>query len=744
MSDCFSDHSIIFCVWKIKLVKLPPKSIKIRQYKKLNSDLFINDLININWDRYQLIPNVQDAWDFLYDEFTDVVDRHAPWRTVKVKGKHLPWINSDLISLFRERDKAWATYRRTRDNADWEVYRQLRNMSKTKTRNAKSNYYKESLSSNFKNPKQFWNQIKTIINTSDKHSINKIRADDTIIHDSLTIAQTFNQHFSTVCSSLLPESNIISPSSHISACPSSSSFSFRKISPLEVQNAINDLKMNSSPGLDGLENRYIKLASHVLIYPLADLFNLSLSTCEIPAVWKCARITPLHKGGDVLDTNNYRPISIICSIAKVFEKLIYNQLSHYLTINNILTPFQSGFRSNYSTTTALLKFTNDVFSAAENGELTGAIFIDLSKAFDFVDRYLLLDKLYNIGLSLNAVQWFSSYLHNRKQCVVLNGYQSDFLTQQCGVPQGSTLGPLLFSIYVNNLPTSLTKCRAQLYADDTVIYTSQSDITQIQSSLQSDFISVQEWLSCNKLLLNKSKSYIMIFGTRQKLKSIPGSCVINCNDGSPLHKVDTFKYLGVWLDSELTFKSHINHLLRKVNFGISMLFRSRTCFSFNVRKKLATQLILPIIDYCDVIYQSAHKSDLALLNIAYNRLCRFVLGCPFLTHHCTMYTRLNWPTLNMRRHMHWLQLIYKCIYFNYPSYLQQYLIPYTTSYHIRHSSQPFFSVPNVIKSFGRRAFMFKAPADWNNLPANIRSSSSLGIFKHALSSHLMVTCSCFH
>ncbi len=159
---------------------------------------------------------------------------------------------------------------------------------------------------------------------------------------------------------------------------------------------------------------------------------------------------------------------------------------------------------------------------------------------------------------------------------------------------------------------------------------------------------------------------------------------------------------------------------------------------------LATQLILPIMDYCDVIYQNAHKSDLASLNTAYNRLCRFVLGCPYHTHHCLMYNRLNWPSLNVRRHMHWLQLIFKCIYFNYPPYLQQFLIPYTSTYHIRHSAHLYFSVPNVNKSFGRRSFMFKAPADWNNLPTNIRSISSFVIFKRALSSHLNLACSCFH
>ena len=425
------------------------------------------------------------------------------------------------------------------------------------------------------------------------------------------------------------------------------------------------------------------------MYPLADLFNLSLSTCELPTIWKCARIIPLHKDGDLLDTNNYRPTSIICSISKVLEKIIYNQLSHYLNTYIILSPVQSGFRPNHSTTTALIKFTNDLYSAADDGELTGAIFIDLTKAFDFVDRYLLLDKLHGIGLSNNTVLWFNSYLHSRKQCVVVNGKQSDLLIQQKGVPQGSTLGPLLFSIYINDLSSCLINCCTHLYADDTVIYTSKSDFSQIQISLQSDFNILQDWLSHNKLLLNKKKSYTMVFGTRQKLKSKP-NVVITCKDGTSLHKVDSFKYLGVWLDSELSFKLHIKHVIQKVNNGISVLHRSHNCFTLSVGKRIASQLILPIMDYCDVVYQNALKSDLAPHNIAYNRLCRLVLGCPFRTHHCTMYNQLKWPSLNVRRHTHWLQLIFKCIYLNYPPYLKQYFVPYSPNHQVRHSVQIYF------------------------------------------------------
>ena len=239
-------------------------------------------------------------------------------------------------------------------------------------------------------------------------------------------------------------------SNNMSACHST--FSFNTITPQEVQNAIKQLSLSSGAGLDGIESRYIKLASHILMFPLADWFNLSFSTCEIPTMWKYSRITPIHKGGDVLDPNNYRPISIICTVTKVFEKIIFNQISHYLKINNVLSPFQSGFRPNYSTTTALVKLTNDIFSASDSGDLTGAIFIDLKKAFDLVDHYLLLDKLYAIGFSQNVLLWFNSYFHNRKQCVVLQGCKSDFLYNKGVYPKVQHLdlffSPFLLMIFL--------------------------------------------------------------------------------------------------------------------------------------------------------------------------------------------------------------------------------------------------------------------------------------------------------
>lgn len=198
--------------------------------------------------------------------------------------------------------------------------------------------------------------------------------------------------------------------------------------------------------------------------------------------------------------NTLRPIYIINPITNFFEKLIFKQLSHYVTECNILSPYQPGFRPNFSTTTALLKFTNYIFTASENGQLTAAIFLDLTKAFNIVDHYLLLNKLYSTGISRNSLLWLNSYLHNRRQCVNFTGNQSDYIIVQKGVPLGSSLGLLLFSIFINDVPKICSNCQTHLYVDDIELYASGNNTSIIEGSLECEFSTVQNWLLSNKLL----------------------------------------------------------------------------------------------------------------------------------------------------------------------------------------------------------------------------------------------------
>lgn len=518
-----------------------------------------------------------------------------------------------------------------------------------------------------------------------------------------------------------------------------SSFAFTEVSPADVQRAISELSSICGAGPDGIENKFIKIGSHVLAVPLASLFNLSITSCKFPLAWKCVKVTPLHKGGDPENINNYRPISIINSVVKVFEKIIFLQLSNYLADNNLLSQCQSGFRKYFSTTTALLKFTNDVFSSFDNRMCTGALFLDLTKAFDLVDHYLLLDKLYSVGLSTSSLLWFNSYLHNRRQCVSFGGSISHFTGIDRGIPQGSSLGPLLFSIFINDLPRSCTECNIQLYADDTVIYCYKSNIYDISTTLQNGFDSVQQWLLSNKLLLNKSKSYSMLLKKKPN-PSFENSLKITFLDQTPVKPTRQVKYLGLWLDSDLSFSTHVHNITNKLNCSLRILYQSINCFNFPVRKRIVTQLLLPILDYVDIVYQNTTASCLQSLNTAYNSLCRFILRCPYRTHHCEMY-QLSWLTLPERRRFHWLQFIYKCIYMDYSSYLKQYLIPFSSFYNLRHNYQIYFFVPQINKEIGRYAFQHKAPYEWNNLPISIRSLTSFS--KNALAQHLQNTCNCF-
>ena len=738
MSDCFSDHSIIFCVWKIKIPKAPPKFITLRQYKKMDTDNFINDTVEIDWDRFQLIPFAEDACSFLSSELTKVIDKHAPLKTFRVKGRHLPWISTELLNLFKQRDKAWAKYHLSNSPADWDIYKGLRNTCTTKTRNAKSSYYSDSLSRDFNNPRHFWKQLNCVLNKTNKNPISQLKINGDLISDPLHIAEAFNNHFITITNTINTKYSDLADSSNPTT--HTNYFSFIKILPMDVYNVISEFKSGSA-GPDGIEAKFVKLAAHVLMYPLADLFNLSLSTASIPSLWKCARVTPIFKNGSATDMNNYRPISIISFIAKVFEKLIFIQLSHFLESSNILSPFQSGFRPNFSTTTALLKFTSDVFSFCDRDQLTGAIFIDLSKAFDLVDHYLLLDKLHSIGFSRNALLWFNAYLHNRRQCVSIQGSQSDYLIVDKGIPQGSTLGPLLFSIFINDLPMACPNSHIHMYADDTVIYSSHNNLSQIQRSLQSDFQSIQNWFHNNKLVLNKTKSCSMVFGSMYRRPHLLDLNIVY-DDGSPLENVKLFKYLGVWIDPELTFKLHIDSVIKKAYGCLGSLYRSIDCFTLKIRMRLISQLILPIIDYADIVYQNTCASFLIPLNVLFNSLCRFVLRCNYYTHHCHMYDQLDWFSLDSRRQLHWLQFIFKCIHFNYPVYLKAYLVPRISPYPLRQHQHLFLCVPRINKELGRKSFAHKAPNDWNNLPPPLRSITSLRSFKGALLPLLKKPCTC--
>lgn len=218
---------------------------------------------------------------------------------------------------------------------------------------------------------------------------------------------------------------------------------------------------------------------------------------------------------------------------------------------------------------------------------------------------------------------------------------------------------------------------------------------------------------------------------------------INFLDGTPMQEVEQLKYLGVHLDAQMTFKPHMDSIIKNVNYRLRTLWSSIDCFTLSVRKRIATQLLLTILDYADVVYQNSSVTNLHSLDVIYNSLCRFILRCPYRTNHCNMYASLNWTSLTVRRQLHWLQFIFKCIYQNYRSYSKELLCPLISTYNLRHTEHLFYIVPKIKKEIGRKAFKYKAPSDWNALPGSIRSITSLNLFKNEIFIHLHTVCCCF-
>ena len=416
-----------------------------------------------------------------------------------------------------------------------------------------------------------------------------ILEDSTVLTEPSVICSAFNRNFAAAghlfdknVHTTDPQADPCTPPA-ISAPLSENSLSLTILDSAQVCNALIKIDQKKSTGDDKLDPFFLKTSATVIFEYITHIFNLSITTGVIPSTWKTAHVLPLHKGGDTYNMNNYRPISKLSCLSKILESLINSQLKSFLSLSSFLSPSQSGFRARHSTISAASLVVNDVIAALDNKQHCAALFVDLSKAFDTVDHHLLLNKLSLMGFDHMSLQWFKSYLTGRFQCVKVGKIISPFLDIDKGVPQGSVLGPLLFIIYINEIASTLTPfCQVHLYADDTVLYCSASNIDSAINSLQLSFHILEKQLSDLKLVLNCAKTKWILFS---KARSTDFNSLKLCStNGTTLERVTSYKYLGIWVDEKLDFKSHVKQLTKKLRIKLFFLYRNRCCFTFPAKK----------------------------------------------------------------------------------------------------------------------------------------------------------------
>ena len=340
--------------------------------------------------------------------------------------------------------------------------------------------------------------------------------------------------------------------------------------------------------------KLLKSGSDIIAKPLTTIFNKSLNSSEIPIEFITAKITPIHKGNSKTDLNNYRPISVLPIPSKILERAVHDQFYKYLDEHFILSNCQSGFRKYFSTSTSLCDIQEHLLENMSEGFYTTAIMLDLKKAFDLIPHGLILKKLWYCGVRDKELLWFKTYLTKRKQCVVINGKTSSYLPVRSGVPQGSILGPLIFCLFINdisNLKLS-EKTKLCLYADDTAVFCRSKNEKELQTITQTQFNMICQWLKLNKLFLNVSKTKIMLFGRRSKIKHIKLDIRY---DNRELEMVDNFKYLGVILDTRLNWSQHITYITKKISRAIGCIRRIKYFLSHKNLVNLYYAMILPHI-----------------------------------------------------------------------------------------------------------------------------------------------------
>ena len=679
--------------------------------------LFCDELSGI-----ELIPSgdfntcVNDLWHSFSSAFVFIANRHAPVIQKRVRGiDNCPWLNRDIKYDIRQRDYLVKKARKTNLSEDWKRYRCLRNRVTNKIKAAKARYNRQIIEENSGDSKAFWKTVKKIIPGETKEMPPRMKIGENISSDTRVIANALNSFFAGTAHRLLHSLGEVAyniakyngdPTQILQRPP----LKFQEVSKNFVLCQLQRLKTSKAVGLDDISPRLLKDAARIVAKPLADIINASLHQAKVPVDWKAARVIPLFKKGDVNNMDNYRPISILSIASKLLERAVHIQLVNYLREHKLLNPYQCGFRKGHSTEFAALSFADTIRRNIDLGLMTGAVFLDLRKAFDTVDHSTLLGKLFTIGVTGQEQNWFNDYLSGRSQVVGFNGVVSGSEPVTIGVPQGSILGPLLFILYVNDLPDVICNCSILMYADDTVLFCSGSDVTKIEKRLNDELNLIGRWLCDNNLFLNVAKTESMLFGTVARLKNVDRFQIQV--HGHTIRRVFEFRYLGIVFDEHVNWNAHVKYVLGKAGKRIGMLGRIRKNLTVHCANTIYVSFIRPVLDYCDSVYNCCGEMNTNSLEKLQRRAARIV--CKSQDSDCAM-DFLKWGTLLNRREHHTFSIVNKCISGNCPQFFNSYFnFNKSISQRVTRQSEH-LHLPRVRTEVAKRSFYYNGCIIYNKL-----------------------------
>ena len=658
--DPYCHHQIIYCKVNFRIPPPPPIVRKIWHFNRANSTAIKRSMTSFPWSRH-LNLNTDTNWQVktFTSIFLNIMSNFIPNETKRFVPRDSPWITKTIKTLLNKKNRLFNNYKKygykKEDKDRLDTFRMECQQS---VETSKLNYLK-NLGNKVNHPnssqKSYWKIINRVMNKCRAPKVPPLLVNNMFILNCREKAKLFNDFFSKQCtpittSSLLPALNLLTDKKidHISILRD------------EIISLIRNINPNKASGSDGISGQMLLLCDNSVVLPLKIIFHNILVTSTYPDLWKLANITPIFKKGDKQLIKNNRPISLLPICGKIFEKIIFNNLYSYLNANNLITKNQSGFRPGDSTTNQLLYLVNEIHEAFEDPQSleVRAVFLDISKAFDKVWHEGLIFKLKRNGVSGSLLKLFVNYLHNRKQRVVLNGFQSDYSLIESGVPQGSVLGPFLFLMYINDLERNITS-NIKFFADDTMLFSIVKDPTISANDLNRDLNMICQWAHEWKLEFNPdpTKQANEILFSYKKSSTNHPQLLFN---GTAVVKVNEQKHLGLILETGLSFEKHINEKIIKAKQNTGILKHLSNFSPLKTLDQMYKALVRPHLDYCDIIYHIPsimHQPPLGrTLNILMEKVERVqyqpalpITGAWQGSSRSKIYDELGWETLSDRR-----------------------------------------------------------------------------------------------